>query len=138
MQLRAEEISQIIKRQIQSIDAAPSVAETGTVLTVGDGIARVHGLGKAMAGELVEFPTEGHSGHGSIFGMVLNLEQDNVGVALFGETALVREGSRVLRTGRIIDLPVCEKILGRDVNALGQPVDGKCPIEVESRQRVEL
>ncbi|MSP24251.1 MAG: F0F1 ATP synthase subunit alpha [Myxococcales bacterium] len=138
MQLRAEEISQIIKRQIQSIDVAPSVAETGTVLTVGDGIARVHGLAKAMSGELVEFPTDDAEGNGSLYGIVLNLEQDNVGIALFGATALVREGSRVKRTGRIMDVPVGEKILGRVVNALGQPVDGKGPIEASERQRVEL
>ena len=138
MQLRAEEISQIIKRQIQAIEGAPSVAETGTVLTVGDGIARVHGLGQAMAGELVEFQTDSTNGHGSIFGLVLNLEQDNVGCALFGETVHVREGTRVKRTGRIIDMPVGDAVLGRVVNALGQPIDGKGPIETKERRRVEL
>jgi F-type H+-transporting ATPase subunit alpha len=138
MQLRAEEISQIIKRQIQAIEGAPSVAETGTVLTVGDGIARVHGLGQAMAGELVEFMPDGAQDHGAIYGMVLNLEQDNVGCALFGETSLVREGSKVKRTGRIMDVPVGDAVLGRVVNALGQPIDGKGPLETKERRRVEL
>ncbi len=135
MQLRAEEISQIIKKQIQNIEAAPSISETGTVLTVGDGIARVHGLRKAMAGELIEFEsTKG----GSLFGLVLNLEQDNVGCALFGDTTAVREGSKVSRTGRIMDVPVGDAVLGRVVNALGQPIDGKGPIETEHRRRVEV
>ncbi len=138
MQLRAEEISQIIKRQIQNIEAAPSVAETGTILTVGDGIARVHGLRNAMAGELVQFETEGGEGHHELFGLVLNLEQDNVGCALFGETTLVREGSRVKRTGRIMDVPVGNAVLGRVVNALGHPIDGKGPIESDHRLRVEV
>ncbi len=136
MQLRAEEISQIIKRQIQNIEGAPSVAETGTVLTVGDGIARVHGLSDAMAGELVEFDTG--SEHHSLFGLVLNLEQDNVGCALFGETTEIREGSQVKRTGRIMDVPVGDKVLGRVLNALGQPIDGKGPIETDQRRRVEV
>jgi F-type H+-transporting ATPase subunit alpha len=136
MQLRAEEISQIIKKQIQNLEAAPSVAETGTVLTVGDGIARVHGLRNAMAGELVEFQTEGS--HDNLFGLVLNLEHDNVGCALFGETALVREGTRVKRTGRIMEVPVGEAALGRVVNALGHPIDGKGPIETKHRRRVEV
>jgi F-type H+/Na+-transporting ATPase subunit alpha len=143
MQLRAEEISQIIKRQIQAIESAPTVAETGTVLTVGDGIARVHGLAQAMAGELVEFQQDtggnGHAAaHGELYGMVLNLEQDNVGCALFGESTGVREGSRVKRTGRIIDMPVGDAVLGRVVNALGEPIDGKGPIETKERRRVEL
>jgi len=112
MQLRAEEISQIIKKQIQSFDKAALVMETGTVLTVGDGIARIYGLEGAMASELVEFP-------GSLFGMVLNLEQDNVGVAIFGEASHVKEGDTVKRTGRIADVPVGEALVGRVVNALG-------------------
>ncbi|HHH27675.1 MAG TPA: F0F1 ATP synthase subunit alpha, partial [Polyangiaceae bacterium] len=139
MQLRAEEISQIIKQQIKQIKGAPSVAETGTVLTVGDGIARVHGLSKAMAGELVEFEVEGgDAGHENIVGLVLNLEQDNVGCALFGEGTLVVEGTKVKRTGRIMDVPVGDAVLGRVVNALGQPIDGKGPIETDSRARVEV
>jgi F-type H+-transporting ATPase subunit alpha len=131
MQLRAEEISQIIKKQIQGFDKASLVMETGTVLTVGDGIARVYGLEGAMASELVEFP-------GSLFGMVLNLEQDNVGVAIFGEATHVKEGDTVKRTGRIADVPVGEAIVGRVVNALGQPVDGKGPIETKDRRRIEI
>jgi len=137
MQLRAEEISQIIKKQIQSVDGAPSVTETGTVLTVGDGIARIHGMSKAMAGELLEFDT-GEEGHGSLYGIVLNLESDNVGCALFGEATEVKEGSVVKRTGRIMEVSVGEAVLGRVVNALGQPIDGKGPIDSKHRRRVEI
>ncbi|MEM6791717.1 MAG: F0F1 ATP synthase subunit alpha [Myxococcota bacterium] len=135
MQLRAEEISQIIKKQIQNIQGAPSVSETGTVLLVGDGIARVHGLTQAMAGELVEFSPEGVE---PITGLVLNLEQDNVGCALFGNAAAVTEGTKVKRTGRIMDIPVGDAVLGRVVDALGRPIDGKGPIESETRSRVEV
>ena len=131
MQLRAEEISQIIKKQIQNFDKAALVTETGTVLTTGDGIARIYGLEGAMAGELVEFPN-------GVYGLVLNLEQDNVGVAVFGDASAVREGDTVKRTGRIMDVPVGEAVIGRVVNALGQPVDGKGPIETKHRRRVEL
>ncbi|QQR91598.1 MAG: F0F1 ATP synthase subunit alpha [Myxococcales bacterium] len=131
MQLRAEEISDIIKKQIASYETQVAVSETGTVLTVGDGIARVHGLRAAMAGELLEFP-------GGLMGMVLNLEEDNVGVALLGSDIEVLEGSTVKRTGRIIDVPVGPKLLGRVVNALGQPIDGKGPIESQDRRRVEI
>ena len=122
MQLRAEEISQIIKKQIQNFDKATLVTETGTVLSTGDGIARVYGLEGAMAGELVEFP-------GNLMGLVLNLEQDNVGVAVLGDATGVKEGDIVKRTGRIADVPVGEATVGRVVNALGQPIDGKGPIE---------
>ncbi|WP_437326859.1 F0F1 ATP synthase subunit alpha [Sorangium sp. So ce381] len=135
MQLRAEEISQIIKKQIQNIDKAAQVTETGTVLTVGDGIARVHGLSRAMAGELVEFT--GSEG-GSLMGLVLNLEQDNVGAAIFGDTSAIKEGDAVKRTGRIMEVPVGEATLGRVVNALGMPIDGKGPIETKERRRVEV
>ncbi|MGK4008160.1 F0F1 ATP synthase subunit alpha [Sorangium sp. So ce1036] len=135
MQLRAEEISQIIKKQIQNIDKAAQVAETGTVLTVGDGIARVHGLSRAMAGELVEFT--GSDG-ASLMGLVLNLEQDNVGAAIFGDTSLIKEGDAVKRTGRIMEVPVGEATLGRVVNALGMPIDGKGPIDAKERRRVEV
>jgi F-type H+/Na+-transporting ATPase subunit alpha len=131
MQLRAEEISQIIKKQIASYEKTVEVTETGTVLTVGDGIARVYGLQGAMASELVEFP-------GDLVGMVLNLEEDNVGVAIFGNDQLVREGDTVKRTGRIIDVPAGPALVGRVVNALGQPVDGKGPIESDIRRRVEI
>jgi F-type H+-transporting ATPase subunit alpha len=131
MQLRAEEISQIIKKQIQGYEKAIEVSETGTVLTIGDGIARIHGLSGAMAGELVEFPDQ-------LYGLVLNLEEDNVGVAIFGEASAVKEGDIVKRTGRIADVPVGPALVGRVVNALGQPVDGKGPIDSPHRRRVEI
>jgi F-type H+/Na+-transporting ATPase subunit alpha len=131
MQLRAEEISQIIKKQIQSYEKAALTMETGTVLSVGDGIARVYGLEGAMAGELLEFP-------GGLMGLVLNLESDNVGAALFGDTSAIKEGALVKRTGRIMEVPVGEAATGRVVNALGQPIDGKGPIETAHRRRVEL
>jgi F-type H+-transporting ATPase subunit alpha len=131
MQLRAEEISQIIKKQIQNYEKTVEVSETGTVLTVGDGIARLYGLSGVMAGELVEFPNQ-------LMGMVLNLEEDNVGVAIFGEATAVKEGDTVKRTRRIADVPVGEALAGRVVNALGLPVDGKGPIETPHRRRIEI
>src|SRR5450755_4781520 len=131
MQLRAEEISQIIKKQIQNYEKAALTMETGTVLSVGDGIARVYGLEGAMAGELIEFP-------GGLMGLVLNLESDNVGAALFGDTTNIKEGAQVKRTGRIMEVPVGEALCGRVVNALGQPIDGKGPIETPHRRRVEV
>ena len=131
MQLRAEEISQIIKKQIQGYEKAAQTMETGTVLSVGDGIARVYGLEGAMAGELLEFP-------GGIVGLVLNLESDNVGAALFGDVSGIKEGAIVRRTSRIMEVPVGEAAIGRVVNALGQPVDGKGPIETPHKRRVEV
>jgi F-type H+-transporting ATPase subunit alpha len=131
MQLRADEISQLIKKQIQNFDRASQVSETGTVLTTGDGIARVYGLQGAMAGELVEFA-------GGIFALVLNLEEDNVGVAILGEASSIKEGDSVRRTGRIADVPVGDAVSGRVVNALGQPIDGKGPIESKDRRRIEV
>jgi F-type H+-transporting ATPase subunit alpha len=131
MQLRAEEISQIIKKQIQSYEKTALTMETGTVLSVGDGIARIYGLEGAMAGELLEFP-------GNLMGLVLNLETDNVGAVLFGDTTTIKEGAQVKRTGRIMEVPVGEALAGRVVNALGQPIDGKGPIETPHRRRVEL
>jgi F-type H+-transporting ATPase subunit alpha len=131
MQLRAEEISQIIKKQIQGYEKATLTMETGTVLSVGDGIARVYGLDGAMSGELLEFP-------GGVTGLVLNLESDNVGAVLFGEAGVIKEGSTVKRTGRIMEVPVGEAAIGRVVNALGQPVDGKGPIETPHKRRVEI
>ncbi len=131
MQLSADEISSIIKKQIQNFDRAALVSETGTVLTSGDGIARVYGLEGALAGELVEFA-------GGVIGLVLNLEADNVGVAVLGDATGVKEGDIVKRTGRIADVGVGEALLGRVVNALGQPVDGKGPIESKQRRRIEL
>jgi F-type H+-transporting ATPase subunit alpha len=131
MQLRAEEISSIIKKQIQNYEKAALTTETGTVLSVGDGIARVYGLEGAMAGELLEFP-------GNLMALVLNLEADNVGAACFGDVSNIKEGSVVKRTGRILDVPVGEALIGRVVNALGQPIDGKGPIETPHRRRVEI
>jgi F-type H+-transporting ATPase subunit alpha len=131
MQLRAEEISNIIKQQIASYEKSVDVVETGTVLTVGDGIARLYGLESAMAGELLEFP-------GGVFGMALNLEEDNVGCAIFGSDVGINEGDTVKRTGRIVEVPVGPALVGRVVNALGQPIDGKGPIESKLSRRVEL
>src|SRR5687767_1470535 len=131
MQLSADEISQIIKKQIQNFDRAALVSETGTVLTSGDGIARVYGLEGVMAGELVELSAQS-------YGLVLNLEQDNVGIAVLGDPSAVREGDTVRRTGRIADVPVGDAVVGRVVNALGQPIDGKGPIETRERRRIEV
>jgi F-type H+-transporting ATPase subunit alpha len=131
MQLRAEEISAIIKKQIQNYEKASLTTETGSVLSVGDGIARIYGLEGAMAGELLEFP-------GNLMGLVLNLEADNVGAACFGDVTNVKEGTVVKRTGRILDVGVGEALVGRVVNALGQPIDGKGPIETPHRRRVEV
>ena len=130
MQIRAEEISEIIERQIRDYDKRVEVSETGVVLSVGDGIARLYGLEKAMAGELLEFP------HG-IMGMVLNLEENNVGAALLGEDRHVKEGDTVKRTGKIVQVPVGEPLVGRVVDPLGQPLDGKGPIEVTEYRNIE-
>ncbi len=131
MQLSADEIASIIKQQIQNFDREAVVSETGTVLSSGDGIARVHGLESVMAGELVEFGAD-------TFGLVLNLEQDNVGVAILGDATNVREGDTVKRTGRIADVPTGEALKGRVVNALGQPIDGKGPLDTKTFRRIEL
>jgi|UniRef100_A0A7C4EWL9 F-type H+-transporting ATPase subunit alpha len=131
MQIRAEEISQIIKQQIQDYDKKVEVSETGTVISVGDGIARLHGLQNAMAGELLEFP-------GNIMGMVLNLEADNVGAAILGEDVHIKEGDTVKRTNRIVQVPVGKALLGRVVNAIGQPIDGKGPIDASEYRVVEV
>ena len=131
MDIKPGEITDILKREIKEYDREIDVAETGTVLSVGDGIARVFGLEKVMAGELVEF------GDG-LDGMVLNLEEDNVGIAVMGETTGVKEGDLCRRTGRIIEVPVGESLIGRVVDGLGQPIDGKGPIESSERRRVEL
>ena len=121
MNIKAEEISKIIRDQIGSYAVDVDVAEVGSVVSIGDGIARVHGVERAMAGEMLEFP------HG-VFGIALNLEEDSVGTVLLGDYTEIREGDQVKRTGRIISVPVGEEMLGRVVNALGQPVDGKGPI----------
>ncbi len=129
--IKPAEITDILKREIKEYDREIDVAETGTVLYQGDGIARVYGLERVMAGELVEFP-------GGVNGLVLNLEDDNVGVAIMGEASHVREGDLVRRTGRIIEVPVGEGLVGRVVDALGQPIDGKGPIQTSETRRVEL
>jgi F-type H+-transporting ATPase subunit alpha len=131
MQIRAAEISDIIREQIKEYEKQLEVRETGMVLSCGDGIARIYGLDKAAAGELVEFP------HG-IYGLVLNLEEDNVGVAILGEQQEIKEGDEVRRTGRIAEVPVGDALLGRVVNALGQPVDGKGQIKHTGTRRIEL
>jgi F-type H+-transporting ATPase subunit alpha len=131
MELRAEEISQIIKEQITDYDKKVELSETGVVLSVGDGIARMYGLEKAMANELVEFP-------GGIMGLVLNLEEDNVGVAVMGEDIHIKEGDIVKRTGKIAEVPVGEAVLGRVVSTVGEPLDGKGPIETKEIRRVEM
>ncbi|NOS35651.1 MAG: F0F1 ATP synthase subunit alpha, partial [Deltaproteobacteria bacterium] len=127
----ASEISQLIKSRIKGFEKEIDIKEVGTVLSVGDGIALIYGLEKAMAGELVEFP-------GDIFGMVLNLEEENVGVAILGGVSHVKEGDIVKRTGRIVEVPVGEALLGRVVNALGQPIDGKGPIEAAEHRKLEI
>jgi F-type H+-transporting ATPase subunit alpha len=132
MEIRPAEISEILKQQISGFDAEANVAEVGTVLTVGDGIARVFGLQNVMAGELVEFPSAG------LKGMALNLETDNVGIVIFGDDKSVREGDTVSRTGAIVDVGVGKGLLGRVVDALGNPIDGKGPIQFAERKRVEV
>ena len=121
MDIKAEEISKIIRDQIGSFAVDVDVAEVGSIISLGDGIARVHGIENAMAGEMLEFP------HG-VFGIALNLEEESVGAVLLGEFKEIKEGDTVKRTGRIISVPVGEALLGRVVNALGQPLDGKGPI----------
>ncbi len=131
MEIRADEISRIIKEQIKDYGKKVEVAETGTILSIGDGIARVYGLAGAQAGELLEFP-EG------VRGLVLNLEEDNVGVAMMGETGNIKEGDTVKRTGRIAEVPVGKELLGRVVNALGQPIDGRGPIAAKETRKIEI
>ena len=130
MNLRPEEISSVIKSQINNYKTRLEVSEVGTVITVGDGIARVHGLEKAMAGELLEFT-------GGVYGMVLNLEEDNIGVVLLGSDQHIKEGSDVKSTGRVVEVPVGDALCGRVVNPLGQPIDGKGPINTTNFRPVE-
>ncbi len=134
MQIRAEEISQIIKEQIKDYEKAVELSETGQVLSVGDGIARVYGVENCMAMELLEFPTE----HGSIYGLALNLEEDNVGVAILGEDVHIKEGDIVKRTGRIAQVPVGDAVIGRVIDPVGNPLDGKGPIEAKEYRRIEV
>ena len=131
MEIRAAEISKVIKDQIASFGTEAQVSEVGSVLSVGDGIARIHGLDQVQAGEMVEFSN-------GVKGMALNLEADNVGVVIFGSDAEIKEGDVVKRTGTIVDVPVGRGLLGRVVDGLGNPIDGKGPIVAESRQRVEV
>ncbi|MBQ7916817.1 MAG: F0F1 ATP synthase subunit alpha [Firmicutes bacterium] len=130
MAIRPEEISAIIKQEIANYASSASMDEVGSILTVGDGIARIYGLQNAMAGELLEFP-------GAVMGMVLNLEEDNVGAVLLGDDSDIKEGDLVKRTGRVAEVPVGDAMVGRVVNALGQPIDGKGPIETTKTRPVE-
>ena len=130
MNLKPEEISSVIKEQIKRYAAQLEVADVGTVIQVADGIARIHGLDNAMQGELLEFP-------GEVYGMVLNLEEDNVGAVLLGNQKNINEGDTVQTTGRVVEVPVGDAMLGRVVNALGQPIDGKGPIETDRYRQIE-
>src|SRR5207244_999085 len=130
MDIKAEEISKIIREQIGSFAVDVDVAEVGSIISIGDGIARVHGVDNAMAGEMLEFP------HG-VFGIALNLEEESVGAVLLGEFKEIKEGDAVKRTGRIISVPVGDELLGRVVNALGQPIDGKGPIGATKSSPIE-
>lgn len=130
MKLRPEEISSIIKQQIEKYRTEVEVTDVGTVIQVGDGIARIYGLEQAMAGELLEFP-------GGIYGMALNLEEDNIGCVIMGPYTQIREGDTVKRTGRIVEVPVGDAMLGRVVNSLGQPIDGKGPINTDKFRPIE-
>src|SRR6476659_4390278 len=131
MQIKAEEISSIIKEKIKGFDKPVDVKETGSVIQVGDGIAKVYGLDGAMAGEMLEFP-------GGLYGIALNLEEDNVGAVLMGDDVGIKEGDPVKRTGRIAEIPVGEALVGRVVNAIGQPIDGKGPIKSQLSSRIEV
>lgn len=134
MEIRAEEISQIIREQIKDYEKKVDLSETGRVLSVGDGIARVYGVEKCMSMELLEFPTA----HGNIFGLALNLEEDNVGVAIMGEDIHIKEGDEVRRTGRIAEVPVGDAVLGRIIDSVGNPIDGKGPINATEFRRIEV
>ncbi len=131
MEIRAEEISEIIRKQIKEYGKEVEVAETGTIISIGDGIARIHGLDKAMSGELLEFP-------GGVAGMVLNLEEDNVGAAILGDFEHIKEGDTVKRTGKINEVPVGQGLIGRVVNGIGEPIDGKGPIASNESRKVEI
>src|SRR4028119_2420139 len=131
MDIRAAEISRVIRDQIANFDAEAQVSEVGTVLSVGDGIARIYGLDNVQAGEMIEFT-------GGIKGMALNLEADHGGAVIFGHDSAIKEGDTVKRTGTIVDVPVGRGLLGRVVDGLGNPIDGKGPIVAEARMRVEV
>jgi len=131
MEIRAEEISQVIRGQIKDYEKKVEMSETGTVLSVGDGVARVYGVENAMAMEMLELP-------GGVFGLCLNLEEDNVGVAIMGDDTKIKEGDTVKRTGRIAQIPVGEAVLGRVIDAVGEPLDGKGPINTDEYRRIEM
>src|ERR1051325_10727647 len=128
--IKANEINEIIRQQIQNFEAGVTVAEVGTVIKVGDGIAEIHGLEKVMAGELLDFPHD-------VRGLALNLEEDKVGAVLFGDFQTIKEGDMVRRTGRIMEVPVGDAMIGRVVNALGQPIDERGPIITDSYRSEE-
>src|SRR5687767_6283220 len=131
MQIRPEEITQILKTQLTQYEKRLDVSESGTVVAVGDGVAKVYGLEKAMAGELVDFGS-------GIYGMVLNLEEESVGIAILGDDTQIKEGSVVKRTNKIVQVPVGQELLGRVVNALGMPIDGKGELNAKHSRRVEV
>src|SRR5213596_3418605 len=128
--IKANEINEIIRKQIVDFESGVTVTEVGTVIKVGDGIAEIHGLEKVMAGELLVFPNE-------VRGLALNLEEDKVGAVLFGDFQTIKEGDRVERTGRIMEVPVGDALIGRVVNALGQPIDERGPIITDSYNTIE-
>src|SRR5215208_1301107 len=129
-QIRADEITSILRQEIENYERAIDVAEVGSVISVGDGIARIHGLEKVMAGELIEFPHD-------VAGIAMNLEEDQVGAVLLGDYTLIQEGDEVRRTGRIMSVPVGDALIGRVVNALGEPIDGKGPIDTSAFNALE-
>src|SRR2546421_2690042 len=129
-QIRADEITSLLRQEIENYERAIDVSETGSVISVGDGIARIHGLEKVMAGELIEFPH-------NVSGIAMNLEEDQVGAVLLGDYTVIREGDEVKRTKRIMSVPVGEEMIGRVVNALGEPIDGGGPIQTKSFNPVE-
>src|SRR5579872_6433513 len=130
-QIRADEIARVLRSEIEDYDKAVNVAETGSVISVGDGIARIYGLEKVMAGELIEFPH-------NVAGIALNLEEDQVGAVLLGEYQEITEGDEVRRTGQIMSVPVGKGLVGRVVNALGEPIDGKGPIQSDHLNAIEV
>src|SRR6267142_345152 len=131
MAIKSEEITSVIQKQLEGFEGKLELSEVGYVLSAGDGIARIYGLKKALAGELLELPN-------NVFGMVMNLESDTVGCVLFGEDRLIKEGDPVKRTGKVMEVPVGDAMIGRVVNPLGQPIDGKGPIKTSKSRLVEV
>src|SRR6201982_521715 len=129
-QIRADEISRVLREEIENYEGAIDVSETGSVVSVGDGIARIHGLEKVMSGELIEFPH-------NVAGIAMNLEEDQVGAVLLGDYTQIQEGDEVRRTRRIMSVPVGQALIGRVVNALGEPLDGKGPVQTTEYNPVE-